>query len=699
MSSLSLNEMVNPPVERKPSGDDSDAKMEYMDMIRPQERPNFESSENWSNFGMLSNSFSRTRSVSQLEQSQGLPPWLLSPDGTRQSVSWLPTGFNPDASLPNLDLDAPTAVTVDENDVVDDDDSRRELRGGQQMEKSQDDVVGDEQLLERLQKMGISEFITTNGEDDLPDDLSDLSNGNASYIMDLAHQKENREKLLKEECLESALALYKRASGDGHAGQEVFLTILSHVQKRKRISKRKFYKLQDQRLEDALQDELKLRDSQDVDDDDNSITIGEELGSIAESSKQENNESEWHESEYDWGEVGGNSSGDLAPSGDTDKKKRSSKKKKRASSKSRDSKTRPTKSKSDMTSVRGKKDWRSLSVGSLSTSDHGNSSDHGDKFQFLRRSLNDLEAVQEEPTPGKPKKKTSKKDKKATSSDDPLKKSKSKKTSKKKKSNSMTPSERTVESTAASSQFSEDMDITGSSSSLRREEFVAEDKASPTKTKKKKKTLKSSTSSEEMEVIKSTSETKPVEDVGDGDAAMKSPTTSKRKKSASKKATKSDSLTMTSPTSPKKKRMASKKAFSEPYLVAPPPESPKKKKSTKKSSVTSQSKQSKEKTEDSVIKPLAKAPESPSKPASSTTATASTSTSSKKTNSKKAAGITGIVTSMFGHKKSSKDSSTTDDKKRRGLLSRFKSRSSDNVLDPKDRLLPIPGSQIPSITT
>jgi hypothetical protein len=116
-----------------------------------------------------------------------------------------------------------------------------------------------EKLDEHLEEMGIQKIIIAD-EDHEHNRLSSLSLGNKSYILDLAHQKENREKDLKEEALENALELYKTAMEAGSPeSDKLFLMIFIEVQKELEESHQDHYRKQEERLEEALQDELKIR--------------------------------------------------------------------------------------------------------------------------------------------------------------------------------------------------------------------------------------------------------------------------------------------------------------------------------------------------------------------------------------------------------------------------------------------------------
>jgi hypothetical protein len=111
-----------------------------------------------------------------------------------------------------------------------------------------------------LDKMGIQATI------DVADDFSErnpvsvVSMGYASYILDLAQQREMREKDRQEEALEEALELYKTALSEGAKDDEkLFLAILSEIKKELDEKYVEVYKKKDEWLDEALQAELDRR--------------------------------------------------------------------------------------------------------------------------------------------------------------------------------------------------------------------------------------------------------------------------------------------------------------------------------------------------------------------------------------------------------------------------------------------------------
>lgn len=87
--------------------------------------------------------------------------------------------------------------------------------------------------------------------------VSSLSLGDQSYIMDLANQKEYREERRQEEALEDALDLYKAALSEGAPKSvEFFKTILGQVLSELNEEYHEKDRLQDEWLEAALQEEI-----------------------------------------------------------------------------------------------------------------------------------------------------------------------------------------------------------------------------------------------------------------------------------------------------------------------------------------------------------------------------------------------------------------------------------------------------------
>lgn len=91
--------------------------------------------------------------------------------------------------------------------------------------------------------------------------VSDISVGNASYILDLAQQKESRKKDREEEALEEALELYGTWLTEGKSDDKnIFLMILHEVKKEQKSKYKKHDKKQAALLNQALDDELKRRE-------------------------------------------------------------------------------------------------------------------------------------------------------------------------------------------------------------------------------------------------------------------------------------------------------------------------------------------------------------------------------------------------------------------------------------------------------
>ncbi len=191
------------------------------------------------------------------ERGPAIPPWLTSPVARMgRTIASMPQEFDLDASFSSTrstSFDAPSVVT----DL--DDHMRNRERAYHDDDELSATSAEKNMIGEELSKVGISMFFETNDDEGSLGALSDLSTGNQSYILDLATQKENREKYLKEETFEEALILYKEARKAGHGSEAFFLMIVAEVQKKLQVSKEEFFKIQDKRLDQALDDELLRR--------------------------------------------------------------------------------------------------------------------------------------------------------------------------------------------------------------------------------------------------------------------------------------------------------------------------------------------------------------------------------------------------------------------------------------------------------
>mmetsp|Transcript_54715 Transcript_54715/g.132860 ORF Transcript_54715/g.132860 Transcript_54715/m.132860 type:complete len:845 (+) Transcript_54715:173-2707(+) len=117
-----------------------------------------------------------------------------------------------------------------------------------------------EAFYEGLQKIGIEETIDVDDDHSDKNPVSVISLGYASYILDLAQQREMRENDRQEEALEETLELYKTALSEGAKDDEqLFLAILNEVKKEMDVKYVDIYKQKDQWLDDALQAELDRR--------------------------------------------------------------------------------------------------------------------------------------------------------------------------------------------------------------------------------------------------------------------------------------------------------------------------------------------------------------------------------------------------------------------------------------------------------
>lgn len=112
---------------------------------------------------------------------------------------------------------------------------------------------------QEVSSQGINIMIELNDDEGSLGDFSELTLGNQSYILDLAMQKEARQKNLKEEVYEEALILYRHAKEKGHGGEDFFLMLVGECQKKIQSTKVDHYKKQDELLNAALNEELERR--------------------------------------------------------------------------------------------------------------------------------------------------------------------------------------------------------------------------------------------------------------------------------------------------------------------------------------------------------------------------------------------------------------------------------------------------------
>lgn len=188
------------------------------------------------------------------EKGPAMPPWLTSPVVRMgQRIASLPPGFDMDASFSSnrsANFDTPSVATD-----IDDDIRRRTsvLNDDVNSATSAEKLA----LAKDLSNQGIGLFVDVDVDDASLGNMSELSTSNQSYILDLAMQKESRDKNLKEEALEEALILFKQARKAGHGSEAFFLIIVAEVQKKLEESKAELFRLQDERLNQALDEELK----------------------------------------------------------------------------------------------------------------------------------------------------------------------------------------------------------------------------------------------------------------------------------------------------------------------------------------------------------------------------------------------------------------------------------------------------------
>ena len=103
--------------------------------------------------------------------------------------------------------------------------------------------------------------------------LSELSLGNMSYIFDLASQRKTRKQKLLMEAHDEALVLYEQAQNDGHGGMSYFLMLVGQCEKKLELSTLEFYRLQDERLRLALDEEMERRQNALIPSSDSSLSF------------------------------------------------------------------------------------------------------------------------------------------------------------------------------------------------------------------------------------------------------------------------------------------------------------------------------------------------------------------------------------------------------------------------------------------
>lgn len=181
-----------------------------------------------------------------------VPPWIMS-----TSSPTLPEGFDPNES--SAFMDAPSNLPYDDISrlrILDDLEGKNNKKGWDE-ETTQSEQ---ENFEKELSKQGIQKNVILDMEEHKNRRISDISLSGESYIMDLANQKENREKDLQEMALDEALGLYKTAIEEEGQDEQLFLKLLAGVQKDLKVKMAKHYAEQDDRLGEALEEELKRRE-------------------------------------------------------------------------------------------------------------------------------------------------------------------------------------------------------------------------------------------------------------------------------------------------------------------------------------------------------------------------------------------------------------------------------------------------------
>merc|ERR1712176_721293 len=127
-----------------------------------------------------------------------------------------------------------------------------------------EDPVERHRFYKSLKKAGIKKTFSFDREwedSSTSSEVSEISIGNASYILDLAQQKETRKKDREEEALEEALELYGTWLTEGKTDDKnIFLMILHEVKKEQKAKYKKADKRQAALLDAALDEELKRRE-------------------------------------------------------------------------------------------------------------------------------------------------------------------------------------------------------------------------------------------------------------------------------------------------------------------------------------------------------------------------------------------------------------------------------------------------------
>ena len=127
-----------------------------------------------------------------------------------------------------------------------------------------EDPVERHRFYKSLKKAGIKKTFTFDQDwenTSSNSEVSELSTGNASYILDLAQQKETRKKDREEEALEEALELYGTWLTEGKSDDKnIFLMILHEVKKEQKAKYKKADKRHSALLDAALDEELKRRE-------------------------------------------------------------------------------------------------------------------------------------------------------------------------------------------------------------------------------------------------------------------------------------------------------------------------------------------------------------------------------------------------------------------------------------------------------
>jgi len=159
-------------------------------------------------------------------------------------------------------------TSLPDNFVVDDNSKKKSSNKNNKLLNGElEDPVARQRFYKNLKKMGIKKEIIID-HDQCDDDndgkttVSEMSFSEASYILDLAQQKESREKDRQEEALEEALELYRTWLLEGkNDDKNIFLMILDEMKKERKEEYEEIDRKHDALFNEALDAEIKRRET------------------------------------------------------------------------------------------------------------------------------------------------------------------------------------------------------------------------------------------------------------------------------------------------------------------------------------------------------------------------------------------------------------------------------------------------------